>query len=434
MGPVLMMHAAQRLTIAWLALMMLVSSSCTSSKIEKNLSAGYYAQTQQINALMAQLDDGSVSKPIRWKDALKRMRQDNLAVEQSNKLLEEAAKNRSRAWRQLVPRVSGYMSLSTQLDSLLDFSSDDINQSLIANFNIPNPFTFHATLYGAGLSYERAKHSHELDKRKAYVELYKAFIAARDFREQVAELQEQMENPSGNVSSDSAEELHQLQQQWTSLKRQRKTHRVNINRLFNTPGDNWELVGKLPDISYRKKYRNIEIGDDFGKRAMYLYAIRTESAILAKKRVKFRQWPILNFGLSQPPLYSSSRTTTYELENFNLFSGASKSLDLTDPLGLDEIRNAEFRFAYTRKTMLQNMEREALRLSQMKDAYQSLLLKERRLKQLSDILEKDVASDVEVVLAQLEAIKENRKQLTDVRRQLVRQDLQYLIWDETFWK
>lgn len=429
-----LMYPAKPKVSILIALVPLLTASCTSHRLAKNLDKGYCTQIGEVNALMAQLDDDSVGKPIGWKEAWARMQRYNLSLVRSDEMLKEAKKTRTRAWRRLVPRVSGYMNLSSSLDDLFDFSSDNLSRSLSANFNIPNPFNFYSELYAAGLQYEDAKYAHELDRRKAYVTLYEAFLKAGELRERLERHSLELKTAEFNDAGNGADAVYQLQQEWFSLKRSWKAHRMNLNRLFNTPGGNWECIGRLPEVSFRNRYDKVEIGDDFGRLAMYLYAIRTEVAVLSKRRVKFRQWPTITFGLSQPPLYTSNRSVSYELEDFRLFSGASKSIDLTDPISLEVIQNAERRFAYTRQSLKQRMEREALRLIEMRNGYHQLLLKEQRLVQAQHMLGSQDPEQSEVVLVQLEAIRDIQEQLNTVREQILRIDLQYLVWDETYWK
>ena len=80
------------------------------------------------------------------------------------------------------------------------------------------------------------------------------------------------------------------------------------------------------------------------------------------------------------------------------------------------------------------MEQEALRLNEMRDAYHQLLLTQERLLQAKKIIESEAADEAEVVLVQLEALKDNRDRLRSNSRQILRLELQYLIWNETFWK
>ncbi len=218
------------------------------------------------------------------------------------------------------------------------------------------------------------------------------------------------------------------------MERRRLYHRLSVNQLLNTPGSNWSLSGPLPKISYRNRYQRMNIGKDFGKLALNLRAIQIEGAILSVHRVKFQQWPSVNFGMSNPPLYSSNGDSGFSSDDLLLFSGASKSMDLTDIRGLENIRDAEERLMFTREQVRQRTENEVARVVMISATYGHLLAEERRLERDIKRLGRPDSAEPGIVLKDLERRADLEKQLIDNRRQIQQLDLQFLIWDETFWK
>jgi hypothetical protein len=138
--------------------------------------------------------------------------------------------------------------------------------------------------------------------------------------------------------------------------------------------------------------------------------------------------------LSNPPIYSSNSNSDLSGEDFNLFSGASKSLDVTDIGGRQAIQDAETRLKFTREQLLMNMEREVARVLQIRKNYGQLMADERRTEAAMKRLDRAASSDAEIVLDDLESRSQLELQLIQIRRQIEQLDLQYLIWDERFWK
>jgi len=382
---------------------------------------------------MDQVDSEPV-RQIRWKEALKRMETDNLGLQQSQRMLKDAQKLTRRQWLSLVPRTAAFLNVSQGIASITDFDGDDLNASVVTNFNIPNPFDFYGALYGAELQKLEARWSSELDRRRAFADMYSAFVEAELLREEEAVSKRRRQVLLGGNPSDVSKALNNFTRENNNMERRRMTHRENVNRLLNTPGFNWDLVGDLPRLSYRERFDEMKVGNNFGKLALNLYAIRIESAILRTEQIKFRQWPAINFGLSNPPLYSSNVGSDITGEDFVMFSGVSKSLDLTDLGGRENIRDADYRLKLTREQVRQTMEREASRLHQMRNTYAQLLKEERHSQASLKRLSNPVSSEVQAVIKDLELRSEIETQLILLGRQIKQLDLQYLIWDELFWK
>jgi len=413
-------------------LLLAVLPSCVSKRVGERLALSSKEREREIRQLVAQLQE---AQPVRisWQDALKRMRSDNQGLVRSSRLLERSEHLQRKQWLSLVPRVGSYFQISKDLASLSDLSSDDLSARLIANFNIPNPFDFHARLYSAALQQQNSRWSHELDQRRAYIELYSAFMEAEALRLEQELFERRWKVMLYDAQQDVGKSMVSYRNEKDSLERRAKNHRVNVNRLLNTPGANWRLQGGLPRISYDTKYRQFEIGENFGKLALNLYAIRLESAILSTERVKFQQWPVLSFGLSSPPLYVSDQETDLGADNFILFSGVSKGIDFTDLGGREKISDAKFRLKLTRDQLRFSMEKEALRLEQLQKSYGRLLRERSNSRSELEQLSRRESTMVELVLADLARRYQLEMDLLRIERQLRHMSLQYLLWDETYW-
>ncbi len=407
---------------------------CVEPRLAQQLTSSADAREHEFLSMLDRVEK-QPKRSIAWPDARQRMHRDNLGLLQSRRMLEDSEKLTKRQWLSLVPRTAAFVNISQNLGNVKNFDSNDLTASLVANFNIPNPFEFYAMLYGAALQVQNARWSNALDERRAYVELYTAYIEAGTLRkEEVALERRQQALLAGDPSSDIIKALKSIVKEGNSLKNRRLMHRSNVNKLLNTPGGNWDLSGEPPSLSYSKRFRTLKIGRDFGKLALNLYVIQIESAILQTQRVKFKQWPSINFGLSNPPLYTSGSTSGISGEDFVMFSGASKSLEINDLGGRESMRDAEYRLKLTREQLRLSMEREATRLIQIRDAYDQLLKEQELLEAALKRLNRPATSEAKAVLADLELRSQLEMQLIQAQRQIRELDLQYLIWDELFWK
>ena len=421
---------ARSLSITIIATFLL---GCTENRMLRNLAAHLASQKQDAASLDVQLDSAPMTS-IGWKDALTKMHSSNLGLIQSRNQLEQARKQPKREWLGLVPRLSGFVSLGDSISELTNLSSN-LDARLVANFTIPNPVEFYATLYGAELQKQGAIWSNELDERRAYIQLYSLFIES----ESIQEAEQRLISTQRSFSSVPVEDLEKASQSFFTdrdqLMSRRRYHRLAINRMFNTPGGNWNLVGRPPSIGYENRYQNLRFSNDFGKLGLNLQAIQIEAAQLSVYRVRYRQWPSINFGLSTPSLYSNQDTGTgFSGDNTYLFSSVSKTIDYTDLGGARSVKEAKERLQFTRAQLRQRMEEETMRVKELSRTY-SRLVTERNLieKQLARI-PKSSSTDYSVLAQQLVEINEQKNRLSQLQTRITQLDLQLLIWDEKYWK
>lgn len=410
-----------------------VFTGCVTEKVQRNLHANALNQEEEFKSLLGQVRSES-TKPMTWEAAYQRLMDHNLGLQQSALQREEAEKQAKRQWLALIPKVAGFLSLGSNITTLTDVGGDDLTASLIANFNIPSPFEFYASLYSVELQAQNARWSGELDQRRAYAQLYSFFLEAEVIRKaEVSLVQRLKSGPEGEIDN-IGKSFKALAVEQRSLERRQLFHRSSVNQLLNTPGGNWELVGKIPSISYQDRYSRIKIGEDFGKLALNLYAIQIEGAMLRVERIKFQQWPTINFGLSSPPLYSNTGDYAFNSDELALFSGANESVDVTDIGGREGIRDAEKRLKFTREQLRQRMEFDILRILQLASSYQFLIQEESRLQREIRRINEPASAEPTIVLKDLSLKSQLELQLSEIRQQIKQVDLQFLIWDEKYWK
>jgi hypothetical protein len=420
---------AARVLTGCLAVM---ATACVDSRLERNLAANAATQESELLGLSGRLADDRRSR-IGWRDALKRMEQDNLSLRLSRQQLADSKRQTRNQWLSLVPNLATFVSIGDSLSDLSNLSSASLNANLVANMNIPNPFDFHASLYAMALQQQNAVWSHELDRRRAYVQLYSAFLEEQRLATAEEALAKRKRRLASGPPQDMAASVRRLATEEMNLERRRAYQRVSVNQLLNTPGANWEPAGGLPAVSYRSRYNRLSVGERFGKLALNLQTIQIEGAILRVQRVKFQQWPSVNFGLSAPPLYSSNDGASFSSDNLQFFSGASKSFNVADIGGRESIRDANIRLQFTREQLRGRMESEIVRIREGQEMYRRLLAEEKHLLGRIRRYERPGASDTIIVAKDLEMLGELELQLAETRRQLQQLDLQFLVWDESHW-
>ena len=416
------------------ALICMVTCGCVESGLEKNLAVNAALQREDFRELLDGIGKTRETR-ISWDDAYRRMMEHNPSLRQSFNQLEESRRLKRDQWLSLAPNLAAFINLGDSISALTNINGDSLDARIVANLNIPNPFEFHARLYAAALQRQNAEWSHELDKRRAFVELHSAFTDQQLLAERQREAEGRLESLAPGQAADLPREIATIKKESLSIRRMRSIQQLRINQLLNTPGKNWHLTGEPPPIDYSQRIGNLRIGENFGKLALNLQAIQIEGAILQRQRVKFQQWPAVTFGLSAPPLYSSEeRAPDFSGDNLYFFSGASRSFNFSDPVGRQSLRNATQRLEFTRSQLRLRIESEANRLLEARNSYLELLAAERKLRQMLKRIESSTSTEAILLLADLEERAQVMEALSDTTRRIRQLDLQLLLWDETYWK
>lgn len=412
----------------------MLTCGCVETGLEKNLAANAASQCEDFREL---LDGVSKSREatISWDDAYRRMMEHNPSLRQSFNQLQQSRRLKRDQWLSLAPNLAAFVNLGDSISALSNINGDSLDARIVANLNIPNPFEFHARLYAAALQRQNAEWSHELDKRRAFVELHSAFTDQQLLAERQREVEGRLENLAPGQAADLPREIATIRKEALNIRRMRSIQQLRINQLLDTPGKNWQLTGNPPPIDYKQRIGDLRIGENFGKLALNLQSIQIEGAILQRQRVKFQQWPTVTFGLSAPPLYSSEeRVPDFSGDNLYFFSGASRSFNFSDPVGRQTLRDATQRLEFTRSQLRLRIESEANRLLEARSSYLELQASERKLRQTLKRIESSTSTEAILLLADLEERAQVMEALTDATRRIRQLDLQLLLWDETYWK
>lgn len=413
-----------------------LSVSCINKKIETRLNHHEIGQTIQLHELVRS-SKNSKQKSIIWAQAVKRVESSNLHYRTSLEEIVQAKRSIKKTWWSLAPDIFTFASITKNISDISDISTSDISFSVAGNLNIPNPFIFYAQLYGNHLNILRAEWQHELTRRNLHSQLYRAYISSESITASKLALFKKKHLINTLPPDKIASEFASIREGEHTISLQQEFLRLQLNRLFNSPGENWRLTDTPPNISYSKKLKKLDLRNGFGKLGLMLQTIQIEVAELSLWQVNFNRFPQFNIGVSTPPLLTndSSGTTTFDPERINLFSGASRNFDLSDPLSLEIIRDSQIRSKHTREQLILTTESEISHLQQLKQQYRNLLQQESNLMKLRRQQSKSkLSTDPTLLLKQLKSQGEMKEQLQKNKQAQQTIDLQFWLWDENYWR
>lgn len=422
---IMMQFYAKNCTI--LAFLVFCLSSCIHNRINQNLNQ--LQAEQEKNLAQLSLSINSQQKTIRWPEAYRMMCKNNLALRQSATQLRDIQRQHKQIWLELVPNVNMFANLNSSITELANLQVDRISSSIVAGLNIPNPFQLYARLYSNALQLENAIISHEIDKRRAYIELYTLFLEQNqisvDMNYDYLVNEVHTKDPFNDFQNkESARKNTKLQTDY---------QRLRVNQILNTPGENWKLEGGLPEFSYQGKISSLKFRDRFGLLGRKLQILQIEAAQMSVRQIKFQRWPNFNFGASVPSLYNSSRTIPFNGDNILFYSGVFKTFDLSDPLQRENLRDADERLKFTLEQQKIQNENEIANLERTKASYIELSRQILVLRESLDLIKLKKASVYKSSLKNIKEYYDTTRRLNDAMDQIKQIELQLLLWDEDFW-
>ncbi len=418
-------------------LLLFLLSSCASQKLNSNL-AEKAIQMQKDHIDLENLLQNQQTTSLSWSAAIAQIEQHNSTYLNSLEGIKRAKKSKKRQWWRLAPRLSAFANISTALTSLSDISGDDINASVISGLNIPNPFQFYAQLYSNELQILRAQYSHEQTKRDLQAQLIGFYFQQKEIEQVKLEIvKKEQALQHLNLESWLSKKV-EIDNAKKSLVHRSASLRAQYNRLFNTPGEGpWKIVGAHPKIEYAEKFEQLNFyHNDYGKLGHVQQAIQLEADNLSLLNVKLNRYPNLSLGASSPTLLSSESDTSFDVDNLRLFSSASKSITLDDPLDRNSLRETEARLRRTRIQLKHRIVSETLRLEQLKSRYADILEKRKQTLEKINYLkqEKYLSSSVDTFIQEITTLATMQETLASQESQKIQIELELWKWDETYWK
>ncbi|MGJ8677849.1 MAG: hypothetical protein ACSHX0_10055 [Akkermansiaceae bacterium] len=423
-----------KVTAGCLAFLLMISS-CINQKISKRLADHDLSQREAISSMESHVFSKN-TKSIDWATSLKLINTQNTQLIASRKSLEKAKRAQQKLWYGLIPRVFLYANISSSISELVSLSNEDVNSGAYANLQIPSPFTLYANLYSAGLGEVQAGYTYELNRRNIQVSLYALFQQRKAISLKEKDIYAKEKDLENIPTVELWPALKKVKLLRKALVVEKERHRVRVNALLNTPKANWELVGEPPRVSYANKFQKLNFEDGFGVLGLKLQAVQIESALISLKAAKLRQLPRVSFNLSAPSIFNTENDEEiqFDPENFQIFSGLNKSVELVDVWDKENIQDAEFRYQISKEQLLIRMERETSQLAINKKTYRDLLIERDYIKTL--VRDYDELKEVVHHAAVINDVKEYnnlKNQLDRLDQQILQFDLQFWIWDENYW-
>lgn len=425
----------QKLTLTLGCAFALFSASCVNQRLSTRLSEHTETQktaSKNLKATVFSQDE----KQLNWDEAHQLLFERNLEYKNSHFQINETKRQRRQQWKRHLPRLFASMRLDTAIQNIANLSKDDFSFNISSNFDFPNPISYHSQAYGLALQEVRATISHELQRRRLTINLYQTFLRSEVTRKSVSKLEKERKQLEAAPTSALVSKISAIREQERALKITLERQRLELNRLFNTPGKNWRLQGSPPHISYRERLQELDFYKNYGSLGLKLQAIEIEGGTLSLWQVKLSRWPTVNLDINAPQYYVSDTQSdlSFQAEDYQLFTGLSKPVELDDIFDRRQLEHAEFRFKQTRAALLTRVENETSQLEVNKRTYRLLLAQKARLQNAVKLAQQQNSfNSTKAISAQITAIKSLHQRIEITDRSLNQLDLHFWLWDDSAW-
>lgn len=400
--------------------------ACLASCSTKGLFRDIAKQEGRISNQTEVISQGNRSQvKMTWNSALERLLKENTSLKQSYRQLEEVRRQRKNQWRELLPRPSFYVNVQKSLRELDAISSDDISSSLIAPLNIPNPLTVQARTYQYALQELQAEANNELTKRRFIIELYRLFM------QWGRQVDRDAQTP---VAASLEDEVKQRMSGYESAMQNSETKQLmfaQFSRVLNLPGvDVTPILSSLPKTDYSGELPRLVPGRNYGRLATQLAAYAIEGAILQKRGIKLRELPTTNFNTTTPALYDSHREGGPDTEYISLYSGMSKSFDLTGQEAA-QIKSAKDNVRVVKENLRLRLDNEGRQWTRLKRRYVTVTQRKQLLEaRLRGILQRKGET---LASQDLQNVRSIQNDLKSTARSKEDMDLEVWLWDDKRW-
>ena len=155
----------------------LLSTACVDNSVHTRLASHSSDQKKLIHRLSSDLET-EIEQPIKWHEAVKRIECFNLTYKNSLEQINQANKSIKKIWWSLSPDFFTFANITKNIAEITDLDRESLSFSVVGNLNIPNPFFFHAQLYGNRLNILRTRWQHEVTRRNLHAQLYQAYVSS----------------------------------------------------------------------------------------------------------------------------------------------------------------------------------------------------------------------------------------------------------------
>lgn len=401
-------------------------SGCITQELDENLMERRADVNREISELREKQQVGG-SEAITWDQALKILNERNLNLQQSRIRIESLRKARDDQWKNWIPRVGVYANLLSSIAELGSLSNGDLNASVVAPLNIPNPATERAQAFANSLSYLEGVDSLEVNNRREVSSLYRLFSRYETL------LANEAERSKKHIGAESVNTALSNIETQVSHRESISSIQENLASLLNLPGENPTPVpGTKPNLDYEHRINKLVPGKNYGLLAVRLYAYQIEGAILREKGVEMSQWPSTWFSGTTPALYDSNQegSGSYDSDRISLFAGISRTYDITGREA-DTIKNAKDNTEFVKKSLRLRMDREVRDWNRLRQRYDQLVMKRQIAKErLQNIQQQDRGS----AMTDLNTLRSARSLLNGIESSMEQLELEIWLWDDEKWQ
>ncbi len=279
---------------------------------------------------------------LAWDQALERMLHDNLELKRSKESIRLAKEQTKQVYWDLVPIVSLRANLSQAFENLGNLDGEDLRLSVFSTLNLPGVVGLYSRRYSAILGDLKAGLDHQLKTRQLVIRLRELFLEYEDFRlrresQKKTELLGLGEQRTPLELINATPESLMIEQQAFEVKVREDQLRQKASLLLGSFDRKWNLVAKdLPELNYANDPVDLNDTKNFGLLLRKKQAMELEVARLSKVVAKLSFFPEINFGVYNPPLYTSW-PDDYRFSADRMIFNASSSVRLDTNLA--KIRN-----------------------------------------------------------------------------------------------
>lgn len=321
--------------------------------------------------------------PLSWPEAVVRLREHNLELQQQHAAIAAAEERRRQVVRDLMPGAAVTGNLTKSLGQLGRLDGDDTAIALHAFFNLPGLLQWQMRHYAAELEVIRARWALELKERELTVQLREIFLRSTLLEQRRTNLTRAgVWQPGGNLAGgllDATPPALEREAVLWSLRREADELQSTAGKLLGDATVRWQLqAGALPAFDYAARASGWPQAEHFGRLHRRLQAAELEAMRLRERGVRLQYWPDLTLNLSSPPLYqrAGGREGSFSSDQIFLSLGTSLNLDLRGRVA-GQLREARREAALHARLI---REQNALLLQQLEQAATALALNDRQLR------------------------------------------------------
>lgn len=309
----------------------MVSSGCVNTAKKQNQARKKVEERYQ-KELLSQLSGKSVSKyTTNWSDAKRDLLELNPKIRKAEFSIDDNIQSRVDVWKSFIPSLSVSLSDSQTFGEIGDLFTDT-SFRVSSFFNFGNLIKMPSRLAALKLSKMGLEWKAEQTMRNEVIALYRLFREKEllEYERKAILIERQIieETTLDYESIAYSDSLEANQQSLDSIGEKTDAWRESFEELYNVYYTDITLIySDLPKIHYSPNELDFTDTSRWGVLELNLLSLSAiaEDADITAAYSRYLPTPYLS--LSAPPLYSSSSTVDFDVENFRIGPSLSWSID-----------------------------------------------------------------------------------------------------------